>query len=222
MNSFRLVALASAAAIALSGCQTAPTRQAASGGCKPLPGTEQHNSNTTNAVIGGAIGAVAGGLIGRSAAGSKTRGTRNGALLGALAGALAGSQYNKMIGLEEQPDGSVKMNIPGAVLFATGKADISPAFMQTLDQVAGTITEYCGVTALVVGHTDSTGSDKINVPLSQERAVAVVNYLATRGVDRARLNAQGAGSSQPIATNDTADGRQQNRRVEIFIRPPQG
>ena len=229
------LAAVSALALLLAACQTNPygpsvyggpavaTSPAGSPDCKPLPGTQpaaQGNSNVTNAAIGGALGAVAGGLIGRSAADKKTVGTRNGALFGAMAGALAGSQYNKVIGLSEQPDGTVKLNVPGAVLFASGKAELNPEFRQTLNEVAGTIREYCGVTASVVGHTDSTGRPELNETLSAQRAQAVVSYLGSQGVEPYRLSSEGRASREPVASNDDPTGRQQNRRVEIFIRPP--
>lgn len=222
MHFSRVIAIGCVAALGLAGCQTTPS-SSDNRSCRPLPGYEKSNSNTTNAAIGAAIGAVAGGVIGNVSADHRTRGTRNGALIGALAGALAGSQYNNVIGLSEEPDGSVRMEIPGAVLFASGKSDISPSFRPTLDDVAATIREYCDITAVVVGHTDSTGGDSINIPLSQNRAGSVVSYLVgPGGVEQYRLSAQGVGSSQPIASNNTVEGRAQNRRVEIYIRPPQG
>lgn len=215
--------------LALAGCKTLPEAQqqsavaqtvAAPGAraCKPLGGGG--SSNTSNAAIGAGVGAVVGALIGRSAADKSSVGVRNGALFGALAGALAGSQYNKMIGMTEQADGSVKLNIPGQVLFRTGSADVSPAFQQTLDQVGSTIVEYCGLTATVTGHTDSTGSHMTNARLSLARAESVASYLRSRGVDGSRLYAEGRGPDQPIASNADEAGRAQNRRVEIFVRPP--
>lgn len=233
-KSFRYATLIGSA-LALAGCKTLPEAQqqaavaqtvaaAATGtappapGCKPLGGGG--NSNTTNAAIGAGVGAVVGALIGRSAADKSSVGVRNGALFGALAGALAGSQYNNMIGMTEQADGSVKLNIPGQVLFRTGSADVSPAFLQTLDQVGATIVEYCGLTAIVTGHTDSTGSYTTNARLSLARADAVAAYLRSRGVDGSRLYAEGKGPDQPVASNADEAGRAQNRRVEIFVRPP--
>jgi outer membrane protein OmpA-like peptidoglycan-associated protein len=216
-------------ALALAGCKTLPEAQqqaavaqaaAAPGapGCKPLGGGG--SSNTTNAAIGAGVGALVGALVGRSAADKSSVGVRNGALFGALAGALAGSQYNKMIGMTEQADGSVKLNIPGQVLFPTGSAEISPGFRQTLDQVGATIREYCGLTATVTGHTDSTGTYATNARLSLARAESVSSYLRAVGVDGARLYSEGKASDVPIASNAEPAGRAQNRRVEIFVRPP--
>ena len=133
--------------------------------CSPL----QTTSNTTNALIGGAGGAVAGAAI-AGATGAHSRGVRNTALAGAVLGAIGGSQYNNAIGAKELDDGSVKLNIPGAVLFNTGKSDINPAFLPTLVKVAATVRDYCGVTARIVGFTDSTGTYAANKLLSEQRA----------------------------------------------------
>ncbi len=222
-------------ALGLAGCNTMP--QVASGGaaspapvaapqrgpdgCKYLSqASAPATTDTTNAVIGGAIGALAGAAIGRSSASKRAVGTRNGALIGAVAGALAGSQFNKLVGVTEQADGSVKLDIPGKVLFRTGNADISPDFQSVLTSVGGTIREWCGVTATVVGHTDSTGAPLNNQRLSERRATSVVNALRAQGLDASRLSAEGRGQNEPIADNSTEDGRAQNRRVEVFIRPP--
>lgn len=221
------IALVSLSAFALAACQTMPQQQqtqqistAGQAGCKPLGGSSNPNSNTTNAAIGAGIGAVVGGLIGSSAAKKSSVGARNGILLGALAGGLVGSKYNSMIGMTEQQDGSVKLNIPGSVMFRTGSAEITPEFASTLDSIGNTIKEYCGVTGQIIGHTDSTGSAALNQRLSMDRARSVASYLSARGIEPARLSQDGRGPNEPIADNSTESGRAQNRRVEIFIRPP--
>jgi outer membrane protein OmpA-like peptidoglycan-associated protein len=227
----RWVGTAVAAAL-ISGCQNMPSTgdsrndavtaaannagpAAAQPGCKKLGG----NTNTENAGIGAAAGAVLGGILGSSVANTSSVGARNGALLGALGGAIAGSQYNKLIGMSEQPDGSVKLNIPGAVMFRTGSAEVSPEFAATLASVGNTVREYCGLTATIVGHTDNVGSADLNQRLSNERANAVVNYLARQGVRNDRLRAEGRGMNEPIASNASEGGRAQNRRVEVYVRP---
>lgn len=222
---------AALAAGSLAGCQTMPTTADANlnavstamnnaaapaqAGCKRLGG----NSNTENAAIGAAGGAVLGGLLGSSMARTSSVGTRNGALLGALGGAIAGSQYNKMIGMNEQPDGSVKLNIPGAVMFRSGSAEISPEFGATLASVGNTVREYCGLTASIVGHTDNVGGPDLNQRLSNERANSVVSYLVRQGVRADRLRAEGHGMGEPVASNATESGRAQNRRVEVYVWP---
>lgn len=208
------------AAVALAACNNMPQQPGGSAGCKPIGGGG--NSNVQNAAIGAAAGAVIGGVVGGSVAKRSSVGARNGVLLGALSGALVGSQYNSMIGMTEQADGSVKLNIPGSVMFRSGSADISPEFAGTLDSVARTIREYCGVTGTVIGHTDSTGTPEGNRKLSTERARSVSNYLMSRGVDGSRLQQFGRGQDEPIASNASESGRAQNRRVEIFVRPPAG
>jgi outer membrane protein OmpA-like peptidoglycan-associated protein len=107
--------------------------------------------------------------------------------------------------------------MPGNITFDTNKSTIKPNFYTTLNKVAQTLTEDNKSAILVTGYTDSTGNDSINIPLSQARAQAVANYLAGQGVPRTRINAQGLGASNPIASNATAEGREQNRRVEISI-----
>ncbi|KAA0647210.1 OmpA family protein, partial [Escherichia coli] len=99
----------------------------------------------------------------------------------------------------------------------TNKANIKPNFYATLDKVAQTLAEDNKSGILVTGYTDSTGNDSINIPLSQARAQSVASYMASRGISTARINAQGHGSANPIASNATAEGGEQNRRVEISI-----
>lgn len=233
----RWAALSASAALvlgtlALSGCESMPLIGAAKvdavttaannaspsakePGCKRLGA----NSNAENATIGAAAGAVLGGIVGSKNAKTPSVGARNGALAGALGGALAGSQYNKLIGVSEQPDGSVKLNIPGAVMFRSGSAEISPEFGSTLASVGGTVREYCGLTATVVGHTDNVGGPELNQRLSSDRAISVVNYLVRQGVRSDRLHAEGHGMNEPIASNASEPGRAQNRRVEVYVRP---
>lgn len=191
-------------------------------GCKYLPTAQAAppTTNTQNALIGAVAGAAVGGAIGRNSARTASVGTRNGALIGAVAGAFAGSQFNNVVGMSEQADGTVKLDIPGKVLFRTGSADISADFQSVLGNVGGTIREWCGVTATVIGHTDSTGSAAGNQRLSERRATSVANVLKAQGLDAGRLSTEGRGQNEPIAENTTEDGRAQNRRVEIFIRPP--
>ena len=111
------------------------------------------------------------------------------------------------------------LNMPSSVTFATNEYAIQPQFRTTLDQVAQTLSSYEKTYIDVYGHTDSTGNDTINLPLSQARARAVADYLSTRGVQSARVETQGFGASQPVADNSSEIGRQANRRVEIKIVP---
>lgn len=187
----RILAIAFASTLVAAGCQT---------------------TETQNKTIGAVGGAVLGGVIGNQVGG--TRSTVVGAALGGAFGYLVGSK----VGVTEQPDGSVKLDIPGAVLFQTNSAQLNPNFQSTLNQIAGTLQEHPNATVNVVGHTDSTGSDTYNMKLSQDRALSVTNYLAMQGVAPARMTATGQGETMPVADNGTAEGRAQNRRVEMYVR----
>ena len=111
------------------------------------------------------------------------------------------------------------LNMPGNVTFATNSSDINARFYEVLNSVAIVLKEYNQTLIDVTGHTDSTGSDQYNLELSQKRANSVANYLMAQGLDGRRFYVVGAGESQPIATNDTPEGREQNRRVEIRLSP---
>jgi outer membrane protein OmpA-like peptidoglycan-associated protein len=207
-------ALAAAVMLALAGCA----------------GTEMSERQKGTAT-GAAVGAVAGAVIG-SATGGKA-GT--GALVGAAAGAVAGNLWSKRMedkrvameqatqgtGIEvaRTADNQLKVNVPSDLSFDTGRADLKPALRPVLDQFAQGLDSTLHV--FIVGHTDSTGSDAINEPLSLRRAQTVRDYLEARGVPAARLQTAGRGSREPLADNGTADGRAMNRRVEIFLREPQ-
>ena len=185
--------------------------------------TQQGN----NAAVGTGIGAASGAALGAIFGGGK--GAAIGAGVGAAAGGITGynwqSIHNKLSGatkgtgtqITEQPDGSLKLNIPSSVTFDTSSYAIKPSFAPVLDQLAQTLQQNPEVVAAVVGHTDSTGSLQYNQTLSVNRAQSVTGYLAQRGVAPQRLSAQGMGASQPIADNNTEAGRAQNRRVEIEV-----
>jgi len=108
----------------------------------------------------------------------------------------------------------------GDVLFATGRSELRGGAVRNLDQLAAFLRQYPERTAIIEGHTDSVGSASANLELSQRRADSVVQYLTRQGVDSSRLHATGRGQGYPVAENDTASGRQQNRRVEIIISDP--
>jgi outer membrane protein OmpA-like peptidoglycan-associated protein len=158
----------------------------------------------TEKIVGAGIGAIAGGAIGAYMDRQEQR----------LRQQTAGT------GVEVTRQGDdLLLNIPSGITFETNSYAIQPQFRATLDKVASTLTEFNQTFVDVYGHTDSTGSDQINVPLSRNRAQAVASYLTSRGVQTARIGTQGFGSSQPIASNDTVEGRAQNRRVEIKVVP---
>jgi outer membrane protein OmpA-like peptidoglycan-associated protein len=182
----------------------------------------------TNTAVGTGVGAATGAGLGAIFGGGK--GAAIGAGVGAAVGGITGynwqSIHNKLSGatkgtgtqITEQPDGSLKLNIPSSVTFDTNSYAIKPSFAPVLDQVGQTLAQSPEVIAQVVGHTDSTGQPAYNQTLSVNRAQSVVNYLSTHGVAGQRLSAQGMGANQPIADNNTEGGRAQNRRVEVFLR----
>ena len=196
-----------------------------------LAGCENMSERERGTGQGAAIGALAGAVL-SSATGGKA-GT--GAVAGAAVGAVAGNLWSKRmedkrrameratqgtgIDVDRTADNQLKVNVPSDLSFATGRADLNPSLRPVLDQFAQGLDNTTLVR--IVGHTDSTGSDAINDPLSVERARTVRNYLADRGVPSARLDIAGRGSREPIADNATDAGRAKNRRVEIFLREPQ-
>ena len=187
--------------------------------------TQQGTNTAIGTGAGAATGALIGGLVGQG------KGAAIGGALGAAAGGTVGYNWSaihqKLSGatagtgaqVVEQPDGSLKVNIPSAISFDTSSYAIKPGFAPVLDQVTQTLVQNPELVAHVVGHTDSTGNPARNLTLSQNRAQRVASYLVQHGVAANRLSAEGRGASQPAADNGTAQGRAQNRRVEIYLRP---
>ncbi|MEX3811410.1 OmpA family protein [Paraburkholderia sp. BR13439] len=182
----------------------------------------------TNTAVGTGVGAGAGAALGAIFGGGK--GAAIGAATGAAVGGITGYNWdnirNRMSGatkgtgtqITEQPDGSLKLNIPSSVTFDTSSYAIKPTFAPVLDQLAQTLQQNPEVVASVVGHTDNTGSLQYNQTLSVNRAQSVTGYLTQRGIAPQRLSATGMGPNQPIADNNTEAGRAENRRVEIYLR----
>ncbi|WP_068645184.1 OmpA family protein, partial [Variovorax soli] len=128
------------------------------------------------------------------------------------------------VAVTQTPNNELKLQIPSDVSFDTGRADIKPNFQPILDQFASGLRNNPNAEVRIIGHTDNTGTDAINNPLSIQRAAATRDYLIARGVRSNAFNIDGMGSRQPVADNNSAAGRAQNRRVEIFVgeRQPQG
>jgi outer membrane protein OmpA-like peptidoglycan-associated protein len=176
---------------------------------------------------GAGIGAVAGAVIGSATGGNAGRSAAIGGVVGAVAGnlwskrmedkreALARASQGTGVEVARTDDNRLKLNVPSDVSFDTGRADIKPAMRPVLDEISRNLDPSVRVT--IVGHTDSTGSDAINDPLSRDRAEAVRDYLGARGVAPSRMSVTGRGSHEPVASNDTESGRAANRRVEIFL-----
>ena len=202
-------------------------------GCAQTPNYTT-GSRTGDTAVGAGAGAVAGAAIGRiTSGGSPGRSTGQGALAGAALGALGGYLWSNRMEAQKQrmqqatqgtgvevsqtADNQLKLNIPSDISFDTGRADIKPNFRVVLDQFAQGLRENGGSTVRIIGHTDSTGTDAINGPLSVERAESTRNYLIDRGVAGNRFAIDGRGEHEPIADNTSDAGRARNRRVEIFV-----
>ena len=192
---------------------------------------ETGNRTISKAAIGGLGGALGGYLLGDLIGGRRDRTEKIlGAGIGAVAGAGVGyymdEQERKLrqqtagTGVNVIRDGdNLVLDMPSEVTFAVDSSTVQPAFQNTLNQVAQTLTQYEKTYVDVLGHTDSTGSDAYNQSLSERRASSVAGYLTSRGVQSARLATQGYGESQPKASNLDESGRAANRRVEIRLVP---
>jgi outer membrane protein OmpA-like peptidoglycan-associated protein len=177
------------------------------------------------AVIGGAGGAVVGGVIGR-AAGSTLLGAILGAAIGGAAGAYIGNYMDKQAaemqrdleGAEVQRIGEgIKITFDSGILFDIDKSELRPVSQTNLTELAKILNKYPDTNILIEGHTDDTGSDDYNMTLSKDRAQSVALYMATIEVKSARFSTAGYGEAQPIVMNDTPEGRQKNRRVDIAV-----
>ena len=175
--------------------------------------------------IGAAAGGVVGGLIGKQT-GNTAVGAIIGAAVGGAAGAYIGNYMDKQAeemqaDLEgakvERVGEGIKITFDSGILYDVNKATLRSEAKTNLDKMAVILNKYPDTNILIEGHTDATGTDEHNLELSRNRASSVSNYLAGLGVDPSRFTAMGYGESQPIATNDTDAGRQQNRRVELAI-----
>jgi outer membrane protein OmpA-like peptidoglycan-associated protein len=199
---------------------------AALAGCANMSETQQRTA------VGTGVGAAAGAALG-SIFGGSGGATRTGAVLGAAAGGIGTYVWSKRmedqkrameqatqgtgVGVTQTADNQLKLNVPSDVSFDTGRADIKPNLAPVLDRFAQTLQQNPATTVRIIGHTDSTGTDAINDPLSINRAASTRQYLAARGVEAGRVAIDGRGSREPVADNGTAAGRAQNRRVEIYV-----
>lgn len=178
---------------------------------------------------GGAIGAGAGGAIGGvvgNRAGNTAAGILIGATIGGATGAAIGRYMDKQAAeIEEDLEGAevervgegILITFDSGLLFDVGKSALRPATKANLNELSGTLNKYPDTEIVIQGHTDSTGSDELNMNLSKDRARSVSSYLTQQGVRSSRFTVEGFGENQPVATNETSAGRQQNRRVEIAI-----
>ena len=183
------------------------------------------NKTAKGGIIGAAGGAVVGGVIGKIA-GNTLLGAIAGAAVGGAAGAYIGRQMDKQAAemrrdLEgakvERVGEGIKITFDSGLMFDVNKYDLRPASQENLTKLAAILNKYPDTNILIEGHTDSTGTREINMPLSENRAKAVASYLATLNVQSARFTVNGYGPDQPIGDNGTVEGRQQNRRVDLAI-----
>ncbi len=185
--------------------------------------------NTSRVFKGGAIGAGAGGAVG-GAIGSRSDNTATGAIIGAAIGGTAGALIGKYMDrqaeeLEEDLEGAevervgegIKVTFDSGILFNFDSAELTPSARENIENLASTLKKYEDTNILIEGHTDSQGSDQYNQNLSEERAESVAEALTKLGIRNIRINEIGYGEEQPVADNSTAEGRQQNRRVEVAI-----
>ncbi|MGC4078887.1 MAG: OmpA family protein [Rubrivivax sp.] len=195
-----------------------------------LAGCENMDERSKGTATGAAIGALGGAVLSKATGGHGA----TGAVIGGVVGAVGGNLWSKRmeekrrameqatagtgIDVARTPDNQLKVNVPSDLSFAVGRSDLQPSLRPVLDQFAKGLDQTMHVR--IVGHTDSTGSDAINDPLSLARARTVRDYLEDRGVPSSRLEIAGRGSHEPVADNGSDAGRAKNRRVEIFLREP--
>ena len=218
----RIAITALVACFTVTGCMT----------YDPYTGEKKVSDTTKGAGIGAATGAVIGLLTGGNAAAH-----RKNALIAAGVGALAGGAIGNYMDRQQaelrhdlQGTGvsvtrmgdNITLNMPGNITFGTGSSDLNANFFGVLDSVALVLKEYDKTIIDVAGHTDSVGSDSTNQALSERRAATVGKYLEAKGITDQRVATAGYGKAHPVATNDTPDGRQQNRRVELTLTPITG
>ncbi|MFM2324191.1 OmpA family protein [Brachymonas denitrificans] len=219
-KAFTSLTIAASAAALLAGCAADGTM------------TNTGKNSAIGAVIGAGLGTVVGNQVGDRDNRTRATGAAVGAALGAAGGYLWSQRMEQQkqamqqvtagtpVQVSQTADNRLKINIPADAGFATNSAVLNANMYPILQRLAQTLNQNPAATVSVVGHTDSTGSDAINNPLSQRRADAAKAYLVSQGVAASRIATSGAGSTQPIASNATVDGRAQNRRVEIFVAEP--
>lgn len=190
-----------------------------------LTGCASMNNAERGATLGAGTGGAIGAVIGRST-GNTARGAILGAVVGGAAGAIIGKRMdNQAREIEQQVPGAtverigegIAVSFPSGILFPYDSDQVLPAGQANLSRLAQILQRYPGSSVLIVGHTDSTGSDEYNMGLSLRRAQSAANYLAMQGVSRSLIRTEGRGETEPVADNSTEAGRQRNRRVEVAI-----
>lgn len=189
----------------------------------------QSCSTTNKTTKGTVIGALAGGTVG-ALIGKKAGNTAVGALIGGAVGGTAGAFIGR--GMDRQAE-QLKQTIPGAeviregegiivkfdsgILFDVSKSELKTAAMTNIQNLAKSLKDNPDTDVMIIGHTDNSGSDEYNNRLSERRAEAVKTFTINQGISASRINTRGKGESEPIADNNTEEGKTKNRRVEIVI-----
>lgn len=197
-------------------------------------GCANMNETQKDTAKGAAIGAGAGAVVGAVAGGGK--GAAIGAVVGGAAGGIAGNIWSKRmqeqkaqmeqatagtgVAVTQTADNRLKLDIPSDISFDVGRADIKSNFRPVLDAFAKSLLNNTATTVTIIGHTDSSGSDAINNPLSLNRAASTRDYLVSKGVAISRIAIDGRGAREPLVANDSAANRSKNRRVEIYVAEP--
>jgi outer membrane protein OmpA-like peptidoglycan-associated protein len=197
-----------------------------------LTGCENMSATQKGTAVGAGVGAGAGAVIGKATGGK----TGTGAVVGGAIGAVVGNIWSKKqeerkkameqatqgtgIEVARTADNQLKLNVPNDVSFDVNSANIKPELRTVLDTFANSLRGDPNAHLNIIGHTDSTGTDAVNNPLSLERARSVRDYLASRGVAASRIETVGRGEREPIADNTSESGRARNRRVEMYLREP--
>jgi outer membrane protein OmpA-like peptidoglycan-associated protein len=201
------------------------------GGCANM--NEVQRGTATGAGVGAGLGAVLGATTGGGGGQRAATGAVVGGAVGAIAGNIWSSRMEQQKRTMEQAtqgtgvqvtqtaDNRLKLDIPTDISFDTNRSDIKPNFRPILDKFAASLVENPYSKVSITGHTDSTGGDAINNPLSINRAAHTRDYLSSRGVAINRIGIDGRGSHEPLVANDTEANRARNRRVEIFVAEPQ-
>jgi outer membrane protein OmpA-like peptidoglycan-associated protein len=181
----------------------------------------------TGAAVGGAVGAGTGAIIGHQSD-HEVEGALIGGAVGAVAGGLIGAQLDKqqaelsqVAEVERPSETELVVILRDKILFDVDSYSLKPGAEDNLSEIADILIKYPDFNIIVEGHTDNTGKENYNQWLSEKRAGAVADFLVGRGLNPARIQVIGYGETRPVATNETPEGRQQNRRVELHVVPTQ-